>query len=231
MTEQVTVQTLSADPAEVAPTDELTEHQRALAEEADEIANAQAGDPAALEALIRRHQPTVLARLRKKTRSPEDAEDLAQETFLRMVSHLDQFENRGAGIAGWLQTVSSRLFYDRYKVEKGHRTASLENLPEYASDIPLTSTSQYSLEGQVVGKVYTESVLHALEHQLTHKRFVVIDGLAAGLTNAEIAKDNGMNRITIGSRLCKARDEIVDILHTDVLEPKDALAASANKRI
>src|SRR5512143_1242852 len=42
-----------------------------------------AGENAAFGALVRRHEPLVLSLVRRYARTPEDARDLAQRTFLR----------------------------------------------------------------------------------------------------------------------------------------------------
>lgn len=57
-----------------------------MAEDLDDAAAARrtlGGDRGAFEAIVRRHEGAVYAHLLRLTNSPEDAEDLAQETFVR----------------------------------------------------------------------------------------------------------------------------------------------------
>ena len=61
-------------------------------EERDWIRKSQLGDPAAFEALIRRYQRMVDALTFRMTGSLSEAEDLAQETFLRAFQHIGNFQ-------------------------------------------------------------------------------------------------------------------------------------------
>src|SRR5690606_26401769 len=66
---------------------------------------ARAGDRAALETLLVRHQGAVYRFGLKMCRDPEDAEDVLQETLLAMARGVGDF--RGASsISTWLYTVA-----------------------------------------------------------------------------------------------------------------------------
>ena len=74
-------------------------------EELVEIAQASAeGDLRAFDLLVSRHQARVLANCRYLTRSPDDAEDLAQEVFIKGYFGLSRFEGRSQ-FKTWIQRI------------------------------------------------------------------------------------------------------------------------------
>jgi len=69
------------------------------------LASARAGDRAALEALLQRHQAQVYRFGVKMCRDPEDAKDVLQDTLLAMARGVRAF--RGASsISTWLYTIA-----------------------------------------------------------------------------------------------------------------------------
>ncbi|RME00789.1 MAG: RNA polymerase sigma factor, partial [Deltaproteobacteria bacterium] len=52
------------------------------------------GDPDAVAAVIRRHARALHAFIYRHVRNEADAEDLLQETWLRMIRNLDRFDPR-----------------------------------------------------------------------------------------------------------------------------------------
>jgi RNA polymerase sigma-70 factor (ECF subfamily) len=79
--------------------------QDASDQELVEMAKAHYGvDMRPFETLVRRYQRKVLANCRYLTRSPNDAEDLAQDVFVKAYFGLQRFESR-AKFSTWLQRI------------------------------------------------------------------------------------------------------------------------------
>ena len=73
--------------------------------DADLVLQSQNGDPAAFEALIRNHQHMIHSLTYRMTGSLADAEDLAQETFIRAYEQIGAF--RGASkFSTWLYRIA-----------------------------------------------------------------------------------------------------------------------------
>ncbi len=66
------------------------------------------------EALLERHRPSIYRHIRKRVRSPEDAEDLTQETLLRAHEHLDLLEDPAA-LESWLRRIATNLSSDHLR--------------------------------------------------------------------------------------------------------------------
>ena len=74
-------------------------------DEADWVRLGREGDPEALGALVERYQRMVHAVTFRMTGSMADAEDLAQETFLRAFRRLDTFRGE-ARFSSWLCQIA-----------------------------------------------------------------------------------------------------------------------------
>jgi RNA polymerase sigma-70 factor (ECF subfamily) len=68
------------------------------------VQEAGAGDLRAFEVLVQRHRGRILANCRYMTRSPDDAEDLAQEVFTRAFFGIKSFRGQAA-FGTWLQRI------------------------------------------------------------------------------------------------------------------------------
>ena len=84
-------------------------------------------EPDALRALVRRHQPRVYGFLARLLNSPEDAEEAAQDVFLRVWQGADRFGGRAA-VATWLYRIAANVAADRLRRRKAqHRTVPLQD--------------------------------------------------------------------------------------------------------
>ena len=71
------------------------------------------GDRGALSEFIRRTQADVWMFLARSA-GPDHADDLTQETFLRMLGSLPGFEGRSSALT-WLLAIARRVAVDRYR--------------------------------------------------------------------------------------------------------------------
>jgi len=98
----------------------------------DLVSRARSGDFAAFEALYRRHMPRTYALCLRLTSHPARAEELTQETFIRVWQKLGSL--RGAGdFGGWLRRVAVNVVLadqrERQRRESKHATLADDVLP------------------------------------------------------------------------------------------------------
>ena len=74
-------------------------------------------DPALLNELMQRHQASVLRQCQRYIRNREDAQDVAQEVFLRVLLRLPGFRGE-ASVATWLNCIIYRRCMDRLRGDK-----------------------------------------------------------------------------------------------------------------
>jgi len=86
----------------------------------DLIARAERGDADAFSVLIRRHAPRVHSVAYQMVGNSTDAQDIAQEVFIRMHHHLSRYDSRNA-FSTWLYRVTVNLAIDFLRRNARHR--------------------------------------------------------------------------------------------------------------
>lgn len=122
--------------------------------ELDLARRARRGDAAAFDQLVLRFQRPVLRFCWRLLRSP-DAEDLAQDTFVRAFVHFERFDPERP-VLPWLIAIARRLCLDVLRRRKV--TAGLEALP--VSDQPVPSAEREASAREQLGRL--EHALDAL---------------------------------------------------------------------
>jgi RNA polymerase sigma-70 factor (ECF subfamily) len=105
-----------------------------MAEERRLIARAKAGDRAAFRTLVESHRARAYALALRILRSAEDAEEVAQDSFVRVWTALPGF--RGESSFGtWLYRIVARRAFDRAQVMKHRRSREQadERVPDAAA--------------------------------------------------------------------------------------------------
>ena len=89
------------------------------------VARARSGDMEALEALYRAFETPVYNLARRILRSPEDAEDVLQETFLEVVKSIRGFRGDGH-LWGWIRRIAASKALMRIRREQIRATEELD---------------------------------------------------------------------------------------------------------
>jgi RNA polymerase sigma-70 factor (ECF subfamily) len=79
------------------------------------VARVGRGDPAAVQALIARKLPRMLALAQRMLGDAGEAEDVAQEVFLRAWKQAPSWKPGGARFDTWMHRVALNLCYDRLR--------------------------------------------------------------------------------------------------------------------
>lgn len=146
--------------------------------EAELIAQAQAGDPAAFEQLYELYHEPIFSYIFYRVGHQHLAEDLAGDTFVKMVSKIHLYKPGGKPFLAWLYTVAGNLVRDTIRREK-----RLSWVPIDERDI----LSQDSLITMIGKKLKQEQLVSAL-HKLTEdQRQVIVLRFIEGYTSMEVA--------------------------------------------
>lgn len=78
------------------------------------VARVAAGDAAACRELTERHLGRILAFAYRMVGNHADAEDIAQEVFVRLWLHAARWRPEGARLTTWLHRVARNLCHDQY---------------------------------------------------------------------------------------------------------------------
>src|SRR5690348_5342870 len=171
-----------------------------MAEELDEVTlrACRRGDRAAFRALVHCYQDRVYALCVALAGS--EAEDLAQETFVRVHDHVARFDPAGpATLGGWILTIARRLCIDRARVRR-RREELTEALPEPGWDEPLDARLERAEEARAVRRA-----IAALPFE---QRAVLALRLWDGLDYQQIAAVEEVPVGTVRSRLARAKQAL-----------------------
>lgn len=178
----------------------------------------QAGDLQSFEALVRRHEKRVYRLLYRMLGSPEEAEDVTQETFLNLHRHGRRFR-RESRFSTFVYRVAANAALNRRRT-LGRDRSRLERLVasqaagEHAPSSP-QSPEQRTAEAQVRQRV--QDAILGLPERL---RLPLILFDVEGLPYAEISAVVGAPEGTIKSRIHRARQalrrELSDLVRSRV---------------
>jgi RNA polymerase sigma-70 factor (ECF subfamily) len=111
------------------------------------VAAAAAGDRSACEVLIRHHQAGVYAYIVRMCGRPELAEDVVQETFVRVLTNLDRFDSRYR-FSTWVFTIARRVFLNM--LDKRAPASSTDSVEGSPGTVRHAGESAETLEHQIV---------------------------------------------------------------------------------
>jgi RNA polymerase sigma-70 factor (ECF subfamily) len=166
------------------------------------LAAFQQGDVGAFEALLRRHRAPLFTFLVRMLGEREKAEDLAQETFLRIVKGAQAWEHR-ARFQTWLYTIARNLCVDQSRRDRFRRADSLDQTgpddePAMVDLVPARDPSpDRGAESARLRPVLQKALLSLPPDQ----REVFILREHAGMPFKEIAEMVGANENTVKSRM------------------------------
>lgn len=160
----------------------------------------------AIPALLEEHGGKLYRLAAKLCSSPEEAEDLVQETFMQAWRKWDQFEGRSSPIS-WLYTIASRLCqrFHRKRAGEPDRKLSLEEvapfdspqMPDYAGVLD----SQVRREGR-------ERLEEAMVGLPIRYRLPLVLKEIVGLSYPEISAVLDVKEGTVKSRVHRGRMEL-----------------------
>ena len=89
------------------------------------VRQAQQGDTASWELLVKSYAPLLVNWLRRWSLGPEDREDLAQEVFRKVLQSINQFDpfRPGSSFRGWLSTITQNTVRDHFRRVSGKPAA------------------------------------------------------------------------------------------------------------
>ncbi|MCM1124510.1 MAG: RNA polymerase sigma factor [Eubacterium sp.] len=142
------------------------------------------GDEKSAEELVTRYYPAILRYCRWHCSSDMQAEDLTQETFLRVFKNLPEYRKRGQ-FKSWLYTIASHLCIDESRKTTWHTLD--DDLPD-----------EHSVLSEVENRDEIERMLQKLSPQ---QREAVILRYGEQMGFAQIAKITGCTMRTAQSRV------------------------------
>lgn len=169
-----------------------------------ELARAEASrDTRPFEALVRRHQGFVAANCRALTRSADDAEDLAQEVFVKAFFGLRRFEGRSQ-FRTWLQRIKVNHCLNHLRRTRGVVMVDLDDVTPEATPAMWTAPSP---EAEFEAEVDRALIVHVLDAMADTLRIPLMLRDADGLSYEDIAGELGIGLSAVKMRIKRARED------------------------
>jgi RNA polymerase sigma-70 factor (ECF subfamily) len=153
------------------------------------------GDAAAVRALVSRKLPRVLGLAQRMLNDAGEAEDVAQETFLRVWRQAPKWRSGEARFDTWLYRVALNLCYDRLR---RRREILTDDPPELPDDAP---PADQALEAQDTGR----AVAAALAKLPDRQREAIVLCHYQELGNIDAAAAMGVTVEAVESLLSRGR--------------------------
>jgi RNA polymerase sigma-70 factor (ECF subfamily) len=163
---------------------------------------ASAGDDSAFTALLTRYHPAVFRWSLTFAWDPDEAEDIAQEVFVRAHRQLSQYRSDGS-LEAWLYAITRRAATQLRRTQKRRKRLSLSPAARPLRDVYTTDP------GGRVDRQRAANVIRELFSELPQRQREIFDLVdLQGLSPAEAAARTGMKAVSVRANLFKARSAI-----------------------
>ena len=178
-------------------------------EESELVGRARKGDLGAYDELVQRYQERIYATIYHMTSNHEDANDLAQEAFIKAFQALKSFKG-GSSFYTWVYRIAVNKTINFLKQRKNRTQMSLNDLDFNAEHDPdLVALISDKTPRREAGLAELQEKLNeALQKLSEPHRLVVTLHDVQGLSHEEIAKIMDCNIGTVRSRLFYARQQL-----------------------
>jgi RNA polymerase sigma-70 factor (ECF subfamily) len=180
------------------------------ADERQLVRRAQAGDEAAYEELVRTHQHRVVAIASRLLRGSAEAEDVAQQVFVKAYFSLRRFDQRSK-FSTWLYKIAVNECWNHLRKKKARPLL-------YEADLSEEQSERFEGAAQRSGLIDPEEgarlqdLLEWLLSQLDPKDRMMLElKEAQGFSVDEVAALMELNPNTVKVRLFRARGKLVEL--------------------
>ena len=174
------------------------------------------GDPSndlSVGAVYERYRDRIFRHILHLVRDRSEAEDLTQETFLRVHRKLASLRDRDT-LGMWLYRIATNVCYDRFRQSSyRHSVESLDNRSEDDGQVAQLADEDTPGLDQVLEQTeMSECVREYLDELSDDHRSAILLHDVQGLTNPEIAEMLGCSLATVKIRLHRARRKLQEAL-------------------
>lgn len=175
------------------------------------------GDAAAWANLVEQYKSLIYRICRLSSISNQDADDLAQEAFIRIWMNLPSYNPQRGSLRSWIASVTGNLRIDRYRSRK--RDRHTDSLDEGWENSRASSLSQQMVDLQptphdsAFSKEVMAIVSEAADKLSPLMRESVILRLVQELDEIEISGKLRIPKGTVKSRVSRGRAQLASLLN------------------
>jgi RNA polymerase sigma-70 factor (ECF subfamily) len=178
------------------------------------VAQFLAGEKRAFSELVERYQVRLLNFIYRTIGDRDRAEDLVQETFVRVYRHLHRFD-QSKKFSTWVYTIASNLAKNELRNRSRNPLVLFQTIKKNweADHRPLEwEDNTYRPDDLFRKRHLREMVERAVAQLPEHHRVVFVLREMEGKTYEEISDITGVNLGTVKSRLNRARNNFAQII-------------------
>lgn len=169
------------------------------------------GDMEAFEILVERHQHSVVGTCAKMLGGESEAEDIAQQVFIRVWKSAGRYEPT-AKFTTWLMTITRNLVFNESRRRSRSRLQSLESDDPDAPQAQHADSSANSPQEALLDGELRSAVDHAIASLPEPQRVAIVLRRYEDMPYEEIAKVLRTSVPAVKSILFRARNELRDRL-------------------
>jgi RNA polymerase sigma factor (sigma-70 family) len=177
------------------------------------VARARRGDLPAYDELVKRYQERIYATIYHMTSNHDDANDLAQESFIKAYQALKSFKG-GSSFYTWLYRIAVNKTINFLKQRKNRTHMSLNDLDfnaEHDPDLMALISNKTPRRDADLNELQEKLNAALLKLSDSHRLVVVLHDVQ-GESHEDIAKIMDCNIGTVRSRLFYARQQLQSYL-------------------
>ena len=180
--------------------------------DADVVALAQKGRDSAFRELIRRYERPVFSLIYRMVRDRELAEDLAQDTFIKVLNHIDRYRPEFK-LSSWLFKIANNVAIDHLR-RRQLDTISMDGSPHAITQDAIEATSfdvtvkQESALEEMEAKELGGAIEQAIAHLRPEYRSCIMLRHVEGRSYEEIATTLDLPLGTVKTYIHRARHEL-----------------------
>ncbi|AEV67321.1 RNA polymerase sigma factor [Acetivibrio clariflavus] len=166
------------------------------------VEKALKGDDDSFRSIVEKYQGLVYAICFNITGHRQEAENLAQETFIQVYRSLSRYEKKG--LKSWIGKIATNKAIDW----KRKRRMENEGKVVYLEDIGEISTESNSIHEELIKKENARKLLELCNNLPEIYSSVLIKYYIQSKSYNEISKEDGISIKTVESRLYRAKNAI-----------------------
>ena len=184
--------------------------------DADLVSLAQEGREAAYRELVRRYERPVFSLIFRMVRDREIAEDLAQDTFIKVLNHIDKYRPEFK-LSSWLFKIANNVAIDHLR-KRQLDTISIDGSPHAMSAAEVEATSfdvvarQESALDEMEAKELGSAIEIAIKKLRPEYRACIMLRHVEGRSYEEIAATLDLPLGTVKTYIHRARHQLRDAL-------------------
>ena len=177
------------------------------------IKKVKKGDKGAFNFLVNKYYPRVYASLFSFTKSKEDSEDLAQQTFLKVWQQIESFRGDSAFFT-WVYRIAINLAKN-YVVSSSYKKQKVNTSIEYAE---IEISSYENIESVLMHDQSMEEIRNYIDSMPESLKTAFTLRESGGKSYEEISNITATPIGTVRSRIFRARESIIEFMQKELID-------------